>query len=100
MKDYEYYWSTLPIGKENAYTYSYLCTMWNCNERHARKIMQELSNFDNGDNYVLIRSSHNKGFYLSNDIEEIKMYLRECESRAKNIFRTVKKARRITKNVS
>lgn len=100
MNDYEWYWSTLPIGKENAYSYSYLCTLWDCKERKVRKILQELSNFDNGDNYVLIRSSHGKGFYLTNDVQEIASYLRECESRAKNIFRTVKKARRIVKNVS
>lgn len=100
MESYDWYWATLPVGKENAYTYSYLCTIWGCSERHVRKILQELSNYDNGDNYVLIRSSHGKGFYLSDDVQEIALYLRECESRAKNIFRTVKKARRIVKNAS
>lgn len=91
------YWESIPIGKDNAITYPQLCRRWNCNERKVRYILNDLSRFDNGDNYILIRSSHGKGFYKTDNIEEIERYKRECTNRAKSLFSTLKKARRVLK---
>ena len=70
----EAYWSELPKGRENAATYERLCSMWRRDKRTVRRILHELSAFDNGDNYILIRSSHGTGFYKTDDPKEIAEY--------------------------
>lgn len=98
MENLNYYWHCIPVGKENAVTYTELCALWNCNARKVRLILSKLSNFE-GDNMVLIRSSHGKGFYKTDNVSEINLYIRECTNRAKNIFVTLRKARRVLKEL-
>lgn len=93
----EMYYNDIPIGKQNAITYKELCLKWHCNERRVRIILHKLSYLDNNDDYVIIRSSHGKGFYRTNDSGEIESYIKECTNRASNIFKTLKKARRVLK---
>lgn len=89
------FWEDIPVGKENALVYAELCELWQCTERIARKILHELSSYDNGDDYILIRSGGCKGFYKSDDEEEIKAYKRECLSKGRSIFAPVKKINRV-----
>lgn len=89
------YWDQLPIGKENAMTYGELCNAWNMTERQARHTLQELSGFDNGDNYILIRSSANRGFYKTDNEAELKAYRKECLNKGRSIFAPVKKINRV-----
>lgn len=93
--EHEAYWQDIPTGKENAITYKELCEMWGCSERIARCILHELSSYDNGDQFVLIRSSKSKGFYLTSDTEEIEKYRKECLNKGRSIFAPVKKCNRI-----
>lgn len=95
---YDCLWDSIPTGRENAITYQDLCALWGVKERAVRFILHDLSCYDNGDGYVLIRSSRRKGFYRTDDPAEIAEYLTECENRGKSIFSTVKKCRRILKN--
>ena len=95
--DYKYLWECIPIGKENAATYEYLCHIWNCDKRKARAILHQLSTYDNKDNLILIRSSKGRGFYRTDNIVDIENYIKECTNRAKSIFVTLKKARRVLK---
>lgn len=95
MIDFDLFWSQIPIGKENAIDYTALCNMWDCSERTARLILHELSSFDNGDDYILIRSGKNKGFYRTDNQEEIEMYRREVLSKGRSIFAPVRKCNRI-----
>lgn len=90
-----FYWNDIPVGKANAADYEWLCTIWECDRRKARAILHELSLYDNGDNYILIRSSSCKGFYKTDDDAEIKAYKRECLSKGKSIFAPVKKINRV-----
>ena len=89
------YWEDIPVGKENAVIYEELCEIWNCSERKARAILHALSVYDNGDNYILIRSSKGKGFYKSDGEDEIKAYKKECLNKGKSIFAPVKKINRV-----
>lgn len=89
------YWEDIPVGKENALAYSKLCELWQCTERAARDILHKLSRYDNGDNYILIRSSKCKGFYKTDVDEEIKAYKRECLNKGRSIFAPVKKINRV-----
>lgn len=89
------YWDELPVGKENAITYPELCDAWNMNERKARAILHALSLYDNGDNYILIRSSSGKGFYKTDDETDITAYKRECLNKGRSVFAPVKKINRV-----
>lgn len=98
LANYFIYWADIPTGKENAVTYDYLCKKWNCTERKARSILHELSLCDNGDNYILIRSSKGKGFYKTDNEDEIKAYKRECLNKGRSLFAPVKKINRVLNN--
>ena len=95
----ERYYVDIPIGKENAVTYQQLMAKWNCSHRKVRDILHELSGFDNGDGYILIRSSHGKGFYLTDNQTEIEKYRKECYNRAVHTFAPFKKINRILGNL-
>ena len=89
------FWHELPTGRNNAVCYEKLCALWGVGERAARQILHELSAFDNGDDYVLIRSSKGKGFYKTDDKDEIEAYKKECLHKGKSIFAPVRKINRI-----
>lgn len=91
----ERYWRQLPTTKEDACTYPVLCALWGATERTVRGILHELSRYDNGDDYILIRSSGCKGFYKTDDRAEIEAYKRECLNRGRNVFAPVKKINRV-----
>ena len=91
----EEYWQQIPIGSQNAIDYTALCAMWNCKERTVRCILNELSHYDNGDSYVLIRSGKNKGFYRTDDRTEIASYRKECINKGRSHFAPVRKCDRI-----
>lgn len=100
MKDnLTFYWNCIPVGKENAITYPELCLMWDCTARKVRYILHQLSYHDNGDNYILIRSSHGKGFYKTDNAEDIEKYKRECTNRARHTFAPLRKIRRVLKEM-
>lgn len=91
----EIFWSEIPVGRKNAVTYAELCAWWNKDERSVRAILHELSSFDNGDNYILIRSGKAKGFYRTDEQAEIEAYKAECLSKGRSVFAPVKKINRV-----
>lgn len=94
----EMYWLQIPTGKQNAVDYTALCGRWGKTERAVRDILHELSLYDNGDNFVLIRSSKTKGFYKTDDLAEIAAYRKECLNKGRSIFAPVRKCNRVLKN--
>ena len=96
LEDFQTYWDDIPVGRENAVTYAELCALWGgCDTRQARKILHDLSRFDNGDNYILIRSGSCKGFYKTDDESEIQAYKRECLNKGRSVFAPIKKINRV-----
>lgn len=91
----EKYWDDIPVGKENAVTYEELMIVWGTKAREVRKIMHALSLFDNGDDYVLVRSGKVKGFYKTDEPGELWLYKRECLNKGRSIFAPVKKINRV-----
>ena len=89
------YWNELPTGRENALSYDALCAMWGMAARNVRKILHDLSRYDNGDNYILIRSSSGKGFYKTDNLADIERYRRECMNRGKKTFAPLRKINRV-----
>lgn len=89
------YWATIPIGRENAIDYPELIFLWKCGQRSVRAILNQLSRYDSGDSYILIRSSRGKGFYKSDKVEEIEAFRSECLSRGRSCLAPVKKMNRV-----
>lgn len=92
----EFYWNDIPIGKENAVTYDTLCARWGKSRRAVREILHDLSLYDSGDDYILIRSARNcGGFYKTDNRDEMRAYRKECLNKGKSNFAPVKKINRI-----
>lgn len=89
------YWEDIPNNKKEAAPYSLLQMWWGMNEREVRKTLHELSGLDNGDDFVLIRSSKNRGFYKTDNKKEIEAYKKECLNKGRSIFAPIKKINRI-----
>lgn len=96
-EDLAYYWDLIPIGREQAYKYGDLCDIFHCTERTARAILQQLSSYDNGDDFVLIRSSNGAGFYKTSNLAEIEAYKKECLHRGRSVMAAVSKCNRLLK---
>ena len=95
----ELFWSEIPVGKENAVTYPELIAMWGRNAREVRLILHDLSLYDNGDDYILIRSAKKGGgFYRTDNAESIKEYREECLAKGRSNFAPVKKINRVLSN--
>lgn len=91
------YWEDIPTGKENAITYEELVFKWKKCKRDVREILNELSRYDSGDDYILIRSSRGKGFYKTDKTEEIEDFRKECLSRGRSCLSPIKKMNRVLK---
>ena len=90
------YWHDIPTDETGFVAdYNVLCMIWRCDRRTVRGILAELSAFDNGDDYILIRSSQNKGFYKTKNPEKIAEYRREVYARAMNTLKPLKKIKRV-----
>lgn len=91
----EFYWHDIPTSRNEAVSYDTLQMWWNTNQRGVRYILHALSSYDNGDDYVLIRSGKSKGFYKTDDKDEIEAFKRECLNKGRSVFAPVKKINRI-----
>ena len=97
LTDLYRYWDDIPTDETGtpAADYPTLCYLWNVDRRGARLILAELSAFDNGDGFILIRSSHNAGFFKTRNREKILSYRREVYARAMNTLKPLKKIKRV-----
>lgn len=93
--DFEFFWEDIPTGRENAVSYDELGLIWGKCKREVRRLLHDLSLYDNGDNYVLIRSGKTRGFYKTDDLDEIAAYRKECLNKGRSIFAPVKKCNRV-----
>lgn len=89
-------YESIPIGKENAISKEKLQELWGfTNERAVRKTIAELRKLDNGDNFIIVSTSGCKGFYRTDDPEDILRYKKETLNRAKHTFAPLGKVNRI-----
>ena len=95
MEEMQRYWDAIPVGRSNRKTYEQLSEEWGVGRRYVRLILHRLSERDNGDDLVLVRSAHSNGFYRTRDRDEIERYGREVTARATSQFAPLKKVRRV-----
>ena len=89
------YWNDIPIGAKNAVSYEELSAKWHRTHRGVRKILELLSAADTGDDYILIRSSHGRGFFRTKDRRLIHRYRKEIINRANNVLKPLNKIYRV-----
>ena len=92
------YWRDIPTDDRNnksTVDYHTLTMTWNCSARHVREILAALSWYDNGDDYILIRTSQGSGFFKTKNPAVISAYRREVYNRAMNTLKPLKKIKRI-----
>lgn len=94
---FELFWNDIPTKRTEAVTYAVLQMWWGLSEREVRRALHELSCYDNGDNYVLIRSGRTKGFFKTDEAKYIEEYKQECLRKGRSVFAPVKKINRILK---
>lgn len=87
----------IPIGRQHAITRAALARKWGLNDRKTRRVISELRKEDNGDGYIIVAYSSGRGYYRTNDLDEIDHFIREMTNRARNTFAPLKKARRVLK---
>lgn len=85
------YWNDIPIGAKNAVSYEELSAKWHRTHRGVRKILELLGTADTGDDYILIRSSHGRGFFRTKDRRLIHRYRKEIINRANNVLKPLNK---------
>lgn len=90
----------IPIGAENAITREALARKWNTNDRTAREIIAKLRADDNGDGYVIVSHSNGRGYYRTDNIDQIRHFFNETMNRARHTFLPLKKVRRILKGAN
>lgn len=88
-------WQDIPVGKEHAITRAALARKWGMSDRVARSMIAKLRAQDNGDEYVIVAYSSGKGYYRTNDPQDIDHFIKEMTNRARNTFAPLKKARRV-----
>lgn len=89
------YWNDIPIGRKNACSKEELCIAWETTERGVRLILHALQKWDNGDNYIIIRSGRARGYYKTDVAEEIQAYKKESIKKGKSYFDPIKKINRV-----
>ena len=80
----------IPSGRDNAISREQLCRVTGLNDRAVRNLIKRAR--ENG--APILSTSHGAGYWVSDDLEEIKPYLREMEHRCKSLSRTVQSLRR------
>lgn len=76
----------IPVGKENAVTRKYLINAMQLSDRKIRNLIHEARR-----DVPIINTSNGVGYYIpdmkkASDVEELKHYIAQEESRAKSIF--------------
>lgn len=91
----ENYYNDIPVGKGNAITREDLSIKWKICDRGVRKIISELRAQDFGDDYIIVSTSSGKGYYKTDNIEDILNFKREIMNRGRHTFKPLRKVNRV-----
>lgn len=83
----------IPFGRENAATRSDLCRKTGLSDRKLRREIARLRALDDGTNIVIVSVSNGRGYYRTDNPEEIRHYIAEMTSRITGILSAVSVAR-------
>jgi hypothetical protein len=90
--------SDIPIGRENAISRADLASLWGVGDREMRKQIAQFRAEYVGTDYAILSSSHEDGYWRSNDSKELDEFIRETSARARSVFVSLRMARRVQTN--
>lgn len=99
MNENDFYYDSIPVGRENAISREELARRWRMSEDAVRHKIAELRADDNGDKYIIFSSSDpsSRGYFKTAEMPEIRAFIAETINRANNTKKPLKKANRIIK---
>ena len=83
---------TIPVGRENAVTRSRLCELTGANDREVRRQISQLRSVDDGTDMVIVSLSNGRGYYRTNNPDEIRHFINEMLKCNRMVFRTIRTA--------
>jgi len=89
----EYLVSHIPYTKEKAVSRVFLSTLLGASDRDVRKAIQMART----EGYIIINTQDGRGYYRSDDIDDIERQYRQNDRRAKSILVQQKHLRRLLK---
>lgn len=87
----------IPIGSENAISRNELAKLWCCDDRSARRRIAELRANTADDDMFIVSHSKNgvKGYYRTNNADEIRHYVNEGRKRLRNTATPIINAQKV-----
>ena len=89
----------IPIGRENAIPWQELALKWNTDQRGVRLIIAELRASKSGDGYAILSTTRGRGYWRSDNSEEIDGFVAEIEAMSRHLHLATKDAKRILKDL-
>lgn len=85
----------IPVGRDNAISRKELANKWAISDREMRRRIADMRAVDDGSNMVIVSVSHGGGYYRTDKLPEIEHFIAEMTKRTRNIFKAIRRARRI-----
>lgn len=83
----------IPIGRENAISRKDLCRLTGMSDRMVRHAIAHLRAEDDGTDMIIVSTSRGRGYYRTDDIDEILHFIGEMTKRIRNIVQAIRLAR-------
>lgn len=83
---------TIPVGRENAVTRSRLCELTGASDREVRRQISQLRSEKSEDDMVIVSVSRNRGYYRTDNPEEIAHFIAEMRKRIRATRYAIKTA--------
>ena len=77
----------IPIGKEHAISRADLARKWSVSDRTARRIVERMRDEAPEEPYIIASTSHQTGYWRTNESTELDRYEREVIARAGTQFK-------------
>lgn len=89
----------IPIGRDNAITRQRLCDITGQNDREVRRQISELRAHDDETNLVIVSVSNGRGYYRSDQPDDIRHFVAEMQKRNRMVYQAIKIAKRVLKRI-
>ena len=89
----------IPVGRDNAVTRQRLCDITGLNDREVRRQISELRAHDDASNLVIVSVSNGRGYFRSNNPDDIRHFIAEMQKRNRMVYQAIKIAKRTLKRI-
>ena len=89
----------IPFGKENAVSRDVLAKLTGMSDRRLRYDISRLRREDDETNVIIVSTSDGRGYYRTDNIDEIEHFVREMAHRITSIVEAIKVAKLAAKRL-